>query len=701
MPGLLFEIGTEEIPARFFPGTLDNLKDVTENLLKDNLIDFSGIKTYATPRRLALIVEEVAEYQKNSSEEYFGPPVIKAFDADGKPTKAAVGFARSHGIDPEKLIRKKKGKGEYVVAVISKEGARVIDLLGDVLVNIVSLIKFPKSMRWGESKIRFVRPIRWLTALYGNKTISFKLGNMQCSNKTYGHRFLSNQELSINDSKEYLDILNENYVILDHDVRREIIKKQMNEIAEGLNAVIVSDEELLETVNFLAEYPNAVAGSFNEKFLQLPVELLTTVMKEHQKYFALRNISGDLINKFIVISNTAKENSDIVKKGAERVLKARFEDARFYFAEDTNMPLIERVENLKNMTYHEGLGTLFDKVERLLLISDFLYKIILSSKKKIDSDISDNSSAVKIADMETVRRAVRLSKTDLTTGVVREFPELQGIIGMHYARLNGEKDEVAKAIREQYLPAYAGDNLPGTWTGSILSLADRIDNIISFFSIGLIPTGSEDPYALRRQASGIIAVLIEREVNVSLDELLSGIIKISGRDINKDEVLNFFRQRCEYLLLSMGYSHDVIQAGMYNFQEIPSFFLIKRMKELNSIKQRENYSAFLFAIKRVHNIIPKGFDGEVNERLLNTTYEETLYKKATEVKDIVDVSIKKGDYRNACIATEMLIKPINDFFDNVLVMEKDEDIRNNRLSILKTVWDVSIKVADFSRLAEK
>ncbi len=694
MMKILLEIGTEDLPARFLHRTILELKELSEKVLKENAIRFSTVKTYGTPRRLSLIVEEMAEYQETRTVEHFGPPKNVAFDKNGKPTMAAEGFARTHGINTESLIIKKKGKGEYVVAIIEKKGLPVEDLLETIFTKIITTLQFPKSMRWGNGTLRFARPIRWMTSLCGDKPVCFELDGIKSSNRTYGHRLLSGREILIHDIDKYIDVLRDNYVVLNHKERKELIKNQIAHMAKSLHSVVIEDEELLETVKFLVGYAQAVAGGFDEDFLRLPKELLVSVMRDHQKHFAFQDHDGNLVNHFVVVSNTLKENASIVKTGAERVIRARFEDAKFYYEEDIKAPLIERVEELKKIIFQEGLGTMYDKVNRLIAIGDFLRRRLFLTQAE--------TLSFEIPEIEKLHRAVRLSKTDLITGVVREFPDLQGIIGKYYALQNGEDKEVAESIEEQYLPAYSEDHIPSTSLGTILSLADKLDNIVSFFSMGLIPTGSEDPFALRRQAAGIVSVLKKRDFIVSLDELFSGVIgAIKGEVSIKEAILSFFRQRLEYLLSSMEYTNDLIQAAMHNFTEIPPVFITHRIKSLKDLKTHDDYNEFLFAMKRVHNIIPGSFQGEVNKTMLATEHEKHLLGLIDQLRGSLYPFLDRGDYQSALDSLKRLTKPINEFFNHVLVMDKDDRIKQNRLAILKELDDVSIKVADFSKLAER
>src|SRR4030066_1729275 len=474
---LLLEIGTEEIPARFLPGTIQSLRDNTSTILNENSIIFSDIKVYATPRRLVLMIIGLPEIQSGRVREVFGPPKKVAFDEKGGPTEAALKFASSQGVHVESLIIKKRDKGEYVVSVVEEKGMHVKNLLPEILKRIVFSIRFPKTMRWGNGSIRFARPIHWILAIFDNDVIPFEVDGIKSDNMTYGHRFLSPAKFQIKGITSFKNLLENNSVIVDQEERKKTILEGIRRLSSSVGGMPVEDEELIETVNFLVEYPSPVLCSFQEYYLELPKELLVTVMKDHQKFFAIEDRQGRLINHFIVISNTRVENEEIVRIGAERVIKARFEDERFYFREDRKKNLNERIGELSKVIFQEKLGSLHKKTKRIVSIAAFLSERLMPLAK------------------EKILRAAWLSKTDLLTGIIREFTELQGVMGKYYALHDGEDSEIAMALEEQYLPKHSGGTLPSTEIGAFLSVADKIDNIASFFCLGLIPTGSEDPFA--------------------------------------------------------------------------------------------------------------------------------------------------------------------------------------------------------------
>ncbi|MDI6743784.1 MAG: glycine--tRNA ligase subunit beta [Thermodesulfovibrionales bacterium] len=681
---LLLEIGTEDIPARFLPSAIQQLKENTETIFKENHIRFSAVKTLGSPRRLAVIAAGIPPMQEDRVKEIFGPSKKAAFDTDGRPTKAAAGFARSQGISIEKLIVKKKDKGEYVAAVIEEKGIYVRALLPEILKKIVFSVHLPKSMRWGGNDIRFIRPIRWLLSLFDNETISFEIDGIKSGNMTRGHRFLSPAAFQIKEIPAYTRLLANNHVIVDPLERRRIMTEKAEKLSSSINGKIVKDEELIETVSNLVEYPAPVLGSFPQEYLRLPKELLITVMREHQKYFAIEDIKGVLTNYFIIISNTAEQNSGTVNIGAERVIKARFEDAKFYFEEDCRKKLEDRINSLKNVVYQEKLGTLYEKALRVKTLTSYL------------------ASKINVSLMQKVERAALLSKTDLLTGVVREFPELQGIIGKYYATNDNEDAEVSTALMEQYLPAFHGDRLPETETGAILSLADKLDNITSFFSIGLIPTGSEDPFALRRQTFAVIAILLNKGYALSLKDIVDASLKnLKGTNRSgeiAETALRFFEQRLEPLFLSEGYGSDIVQSVLHLSAEIPLKEIRRRLQAVKEFKETDNYNDFLTAIKRVKNITPAAALPSLKGKLLHADPEKKLHEEFSKLKTEIESLIDGHKYSEALRILSGLTAPINHFFDKVLVMDKREEIKLNRLALLKGIWTLASSIADFSKL---
>lgn len=694
---LILEIGTEEIPARFCPGAIIKLKENAEKIFAEYRLSFNSIKTYATPRRLSLIAE-IDELQQAREIEVWGPPVNAAFDKNGNPTKAAEAFARTHNINVESLIKKEKGKGTYVVAVVKEEAKQTSELLPEILPKLILSLNFPKSMRWGTSNLRFVRPIHWIFAIYKNNKIIFEIDGIKSSNITKGHRFLSPAAFEIKDSKTYVNLLRNNFVILCPEERRRMILDGIKKLSSSINASLVEDEELLEHVTFLVEYPTPVLGSYPSNYLDLPKELLITVMKGHQKYFALQDEKGNLVNYFIAISDTRHENKDTIKAGAEKVIKARFEDARFYYEEDKKIPLFKRLDGLKKVIYHEKLGSLYDKTQRIASIADSITAMCCKQLENFEEFKKD------------VHTAALISKTDLISGVVGEFPELQGIMGSYYALNDEYKKEIATAIAEQYLPAHSGDRLPEGDIGAILSISDKIDNIVSFFMLGLTPSGTEDPFALRRQALGIISILIEKRYNLSLGELLEKTLQIfettpglSSLLANRksqlfDALIQFFKQRVEPFFLSQDYPLDSISAVMDYLKYKPLYSIKEMLNAIKRLKEDHEYEPFLLAMKRVNNIAPKDEVPPVNTKLFLQDEEITLYKEVESISSQINLLLESNRYYDAAVVLMALKNPINLFFDKVLVMDKREDIKKNRLSLINSIKKLSQQIFDFSKL---
>lgn len=688
---LLLEIGTEEIPARFLPSAINMLRDDAISIFNEHSIGFSDVRTYATPRRLVLLTKGMPAMQRDRVKEVFGPPRRAAFDEDGNPTRAAIGFANSQGVEVSDLVIKHRDRGEYIVAVVRQKGVAVRDLLPEILRRVILSLRFPKSMRWGEGSIRFVRPIRWMLALFDGETIPFEIDGIKSGNVTRGHRFLSPGSFIIKEISSYINLLENNYVIVDQDERRDMIIEGITRLASSSGGRVLKDEELLDTVTHLVEYPMPVLCEFSTDYLNLPKELLTTVMKGHQKYFAIEDEDGRLKNYFIVISNTREENSAVIRAGAERVIKARFEDARFYYEEDLKRPLDTRIEDLKRVTFHERLGTLYDKTERVVRLASYLSERLTPDKRG------------------RIERAAWLCKTDLITGVVTEFPELQGLMGKYYAMHDGEDRSVAEAIMEQYLPRHSGDRLPETDGGAILSISDRMDNIAAFFSLSLTPTGSEDPFALRRQALAVIAILMERGYNISLNDLVgkaTGVLydaipSLPGNSMLNKEIVDFFLQRLEPFLSSEGHDTDIIQSVLHLADSVPLSEIKERIHAIKRFTDDAGYSGFLLAMKRINNIIPDIEIPALNKDLLFERQERILYSDVMNIRPLISRMLRERGFYEALMLLQTLTGPVNDFFDGVLVMDKRDEIRLNRLALLKEIWTMSLSVADFSKLSGK
>jgi glycyl-tRNA synthetase len=681
---LLLEIGTEEIPARFIPSVLEQIKEKASDVFQKQGIGFRTLHSFGTPRRLILRGDGISETQQKRIKKVYGPPRKVAFDSSGTPTKAAEGFARAQGVDISALKTEETDKGEYVYVEIEEGGTPTLELLPEILKELILSLQFPKTMRWADKEIRFARPVHWIVALLDGSVVSLSIDGIQSGRKSRGHRFLSPQEFLVEDAEAYFEEIKRHYVIYDQDERKKMIWTSVQTLAQSINGEPLKDDELLEEVNFLVEYPHAVLCHFPEEYLSLPKELLITVMKDHQRYFAVLDSNGKLLNSFIVISNTSESNDEAVRRGAERVIKARFEDARFYYEEDIKKRLFDRVEELKGVTYHEKLGTLFDKVQRIKEIA-----LRLGERLK--------------ADIKKLERAALLSKADLVTGVVREFPELQGVMGMYYCIKHGEDFEVSKAVYEHYLPTHAKGSLPETQTGTVLSISDRIDTIVSFFSIGLKPTGSEDPFGLRRAAMGIISILLQRRYPLSIEELISFALEVTSSSKNqalREEVSSFFVQRLEPFFIAEGYPYDAVQAVLESVLRRPLAETKALLDALVEFRASEMYNPLLVALKRVYNILKDLRTGEPKKELMTHPSEKRLYNTVISVADETRKFLPEGEYLHCLQVFTKLIDPINEFFDNVLVMDKNEELRNNRLSLLGLVRATVSELADLSKLME-
>jgi glycyl-tRNA synthetase beta chain len=681
-PLLIFEIGTEEVPARFLPDAMSQMRANAERLFNEYRLGFGSLKTYATPRRLTLLAE-IDRAQIAVEKEVWGPPENVSFDKEGRPTKAAEAFAKSQGILISAISVREKGKGRYVVATVTESSRQTSEVLPEIMPKLLESLHFPKAMHWGDGSFRYVRPIHWLLAIYDNQKVRFEIEGVNSTNITRGHRFLSPASFEIKDAKTYINLLRNNFVVIDPAERKKSIVEGINKLASSVNASVINDENLLTHVSFLVEYPVPVLGTFSQDYLDLPGELLITVMKDHQKYFALENGRGNLTNYFVVVSNTRQENAETVKKGAEKVIKARFEDARFYYEEDRKVPLTERLEGLKKVVFHDRLGSTYEKSVRVAAIADFLAASCCPDRK------------------EEVHTSALLSKADLISGVVREFPELQGIMGAYYALNDGYKKEIAQAIKEQYLPGYSGDRLPNSHAGAILSLADKLDNIASFFMLGQVPTGTEDPFALRRQTIGAMLILIDKRYSVALDDLLHIALKPYSID-HSDDVINnivrFFEQRFDPIFQSAGYSTDLISAVVQFVRRMPLYLIKDRMDSLKQLKENADYEGFLLILKRINNISPKSDLPPVSTDLLVHEEEKSLYAAVASTMPQIASCIEKNEPSDAIKLLMTLREPVNLFFDKVLIMDKNEAVKQNRLSLIKSIQTSSLQIADFSKL---
>ncbi|MCX7969038.1 MAG: glycine--tRNA ligase subunit beta [Armatimonadetes bacterium] len=694
---LLLEIGTEEMPARFMVPALEQLRELIDETLTQLRLEHGQIRSIGTPRRLTAIVSDVADTQIPIVREIRGPAKHIAFDHEGNPTKAAEGFAKAQGVAVSDLVVKATDKGEFVFAIKREEGKPATEVLAEALPQIVRSLSFPKTMRWEESGLRFGRPIRWIVALLGDEVIPFEIAGVKSDRVTYGRRFTNGQSIGrrivLNSADDYESFLKDAYVIVDHEKRRELVRAQVQSVAQSLGGVALISEELLDEVTFLVEEPVALVGHFDERYLELPAELLITVMQHHQRYFPVargveRGASGELMPHFIFVSNGMPKNPDLVRQGNEKVVTARFEDARFYFAEDRKHKLEDFVPKLNEIVFIEGLGTVADKTDRLKKLSTALYGGL----------------------SPTLIRAAELCKADLATRLVNEFTELQGVIGRVYALLDGEPVEVAEAIEDHYKPLPPDFELPRNEMGFWLAVADRLDTLCACFDRDLIPTGSHDPFGLRRAATTLLLLMRKAPRKVSLSECIDAALKIlsdagmtqrEGTE-TKGQLLDFLRERLDGLLELEGIDHDIRQAVLaVGFDDVAAAF--ERGKTLQRLRndQSEWFSATVIAFTRITNILAQArqrgetVDGEVEPELLQIGAERELHELADQIAPKFTAEVQRDDFLSAFETLSTLVPTINRFFDEVLVMHEDAKIRRNRLVLLKRIETLLLSIADF------
>ena len=674
---LLFEIGTEEIPAHVMPHLLEDLAQLAETMLKEHRLSYEKVRTLGTPRRAALIVTGLAERQEDINTETRGPSVAIAFDADGNPTKAGAGFARGQGVDPSALIQ----RDGYVYASVHESGAATAELLTSLLPDLVRAIPLPNSMRWGDLDFRFIRPIRWFVALYGTEIVPFTLAGVTSGNHSRGHRTLAPADFVITSAADYEAACEKAYIIVDPERRRAMICEQITETAKACGGTAEITPDLLEEVLYLVEYPTALSGSFEEKYLALPAEAVITPMRDHQRYFPVKAADGSLLPAFITVRNGGKAHLDVVAHGNERVLRARLADAQFFFDEDRKKSLAEHREKLKTVVFQRGLGSMYEKTERLMALTTAI----------VEEMAAGDTDDTALAD---ARRAAELSKADLVTGMVTEFTELQGIMGREYALLDGESPAVARAIDEQYMPRFAGDELPQTPLGVALSVADKIDNIVGTFSQGRIPTGSQDPFGLRRQALGLVLMLIEQESTMLLSDLVDEACDLYDLEEFRDKmqvyVADFIRLRLKNVLSERGVRYDVQEAVLGDVDLVADVPV--RAAYVERLLASEGGEALVQSFVRVGNIARSVTGGTVDPALFKAEEEGALlsaYQAAAAAR---------AEGEDTLPTEQALGRAIDTFFDAVMVMDKDARVKENRLSLLKMIDDDLLETADYSKI---
>ncbi len=698
----LLEIGTEEIPARFMPSFLEDLKDKAKKELECARLKFSGIKTFGTARRLLLYVEGLSSKQDDIVEEKKGPPKERAFDAQGKPTEAAKGFAKSLGLEIKDLTTRGIAGKEYVFATLKVKGLPAEKVLSQVFPKIITSLYLPLSMKWGSGDLKFIRPIHWVLAIYGSKVINFELAGIKSSNTTLGHRYVSGTKpikiKTPTDLSTFEAILSKNGVILDQVKRKEWIKKEVKAAAKRAKGQALIEDDLLEEVTYLVEYPVGAVGRFDPRYIDLPKDILITTMKKNQKYFPIIDSDGNLKPAFVIIADCPKRSiAESTAEGNERVLSARLSDAKFFFDEDKKIPLKSRVEELKKVAFYEKLGTVYDKISRIMELSLWLSKEL----------------KIKETEKANIRRVAELCKADLVTKMVFEFTELQGIMGREYALASGEDKSVANGIFEHYLPRYSGDSLPTSVPGTIVSLADKLDSIVGCFSVGLIPSGSEDPYTLRRQAHGIVEIILGKKLPVSLENATDKAYKLyepiflehllkKGETGYKNfsgirrAVLEFISLRLRAIMLSEGVRYDVADASLASFSDVT--FAYEKAKLIMKYLGSELLRGIIMTSDRVSRIARSAAKEQVIESDFIEKEEKSLYELYLKVNWEVGSAIDSGKIEQALKELGRITKPVDEFFEKILVMHKDERIKVNRLALLKSIELMYLSVADFPKI---
>jgi glycyl-tRNA synthetase beta chain len=694
MSNLLLEIGTEEIPAGYIVPALKQMEELFAEQVKKCRLSIDSIHTTGTPRRLVLFVSGLPQNQEDIVQEVKGPSAKVAFDESGALTKAAVDFASSQGVKAEDMIVKETPKGKYCFAVKEVEGKKIFDLLPEMLTSVITSINFPKSMRWRSDKLYFARPIRTLMAVFDKDIVNLELNGLKAGRSTSGHQFLSDNVIDIPDADYgiYKERLKSENVIVEIDERRDIIRKEINSLLTDYDTTL-EDEELLEEVTNLVEFPGAVKCSFDEGFLAIPSEVVVTSMKDHQRYFPVKDKDGKLLPEFIVITDRGSGDGEIIRKGNERVLRARLADANFFWDEDKKVTLHDRLKDLEGVVFHEDMGSYMDRGKRIGDLACFIAEMLGFSSDRL----------------ELVKRASSLCKTDLLTEMVGEFPKLQGIMGREYALVQGEDEEVARSIAEHYLPRYADDVLPETEIGIVLSLADKFDIITGCFAAGLIPTGSQDPYGLRRQSQGIIRILETKDIRLSLKAVfekslscLTNVCSDGDRSKVYVQIMDFFKDRINNIYTDKGYRYDIVESVMKSgFDNISD--LLCRLEIITKLSKTPIWQNLVAVVERTFNIAKNcENDGEVNEDLLEVEEERKLWTVYEKEKENLLKYVKPRKYKELSLAyNEVFAKPVHDFFEKVFVNVEDEQIKNNRLLLVKKVNELYVEnIANLAFIVE-
>lgn len=678
---LLLEIGTEEMPANIMSGVVKQLEELVAHTFAEARISFEKAEVYATPRRLAVIITGAADRQPDEEIKKRGPSIKAAYDENGNLTKAAAGFARGQQVNPEDLIK----EGDYVWAEVVHKGEAVEDILPTLFTSFITGLTFTRSMRWGNEEARFIRPIRWIVALCGTKVIPMEFAHVKSGNTSRGHRFLCKEPVTITAPEEYKEIMRQAFVIVDQEERRTLIAEGLMKTAKELGGTVWHNEDLLEEINYLVEYPTPLHGRIDEKFLQLPVPAVVTPMRDHQRYYPVRKEDGSLLPYFLTVRNGGDKAIKNVQTGNERVLRARLEDAKFFFDGDRKKSLEGHRDALKRINYQEGMGTLWDKAERL-------EKMVTTMAQ--DWGLTEEET-------KKAQRSAYLSKSDLATGMVTEFTELQGEMGKEYALLDGEDKDVAEAIFEQYMPRFAGDRLPALSIGRALSLADKLDNIAATFLRGLIPTGSQDPFALRRQTIGIVNILTDGHIHWDIRRgIKAALALLPGSEAEKKEtalkIEDFIRQRMRIILLDKGIDYDILDAVLAGtIDDIYALFLKAQGMVENHVKEEEELRQ---AITRMTNLTKDKIATAIRPDFFEQKEENDLYDALQQFRPAIQKAYDKFDYTDAFTGLKKLTAPIHAYLDAVMVMVDDEAVKTNRISLLTEVLSLYKQWGDFSRL---
>jgi len=685
----LFELGCEELPPKSLTKLSSSLHDHLKSSFQSLDLNFSDSEWFATPRRLAVRFLDLDLAQPDKQVEKLGPAIAAAFDQDGNPKPAANGFAKSNGVSVEDLDRKQTDKGERLAFIAEIKGQQTSELLQNLLEKAISQLPVPKAMKWGNETYQFTRPVHWILAILGNEIVDVNLFGQQASNLTYGHRFHSPDSFVIDKAADYETVLSKHMVICSFEKRQNIIRQQVEKIANDNNATAVISDSLLEEVTALVEWPVALLGKFDEMFLQVPSEALISSMAEHQKYFHLLDKNNCLLPNFITVSNIESNNPRSVIDGNEKVIRPRLADAKFFYDSDCNNTLESNTEKLKSVVFQNKLGTLYDKSQRVKLLS-------VAIAKQLNSDLN--------VDVSLICRAADLCKCDLVTNMVSEFSDLQGIMGRYYAIKDNEPKDVAAAMEEIYMPRFAGDKLPETTTGLVLALAERLDTLVGIFAIGQLPTGAKDPFALRRASLGVLRLISEKQLSLDLVMLINASIE-TYKELSIDqktvqELLDFFSARTTALYQDKGISSQVIKSVQALNIAQPTDFE-KRVQAVQSFDNQEASKDLAEANKRVKNILAKSnFDPErikLDSELFEQE-EEALFDMIEKVKDSITSQVQKSEYVAALEELASLKEVVNLFFDKVMINVEDESIRNNRLALINELRNLFLGIADISLL---